>query len=263
MSKREPLETTDYLIDEAARGENENRLLNWDDMPAEHLRVGSHIALAELAAWVQKHARTLNGEQLEQGVRWLKKWKLQDRGWRGIEQLKEGELHFWQVLDALRNSPQQARQQRQGFFKFAFAGAAGMAFVFAAIGAIAMIVQGGVAVGWKIGEVAFAFVLFAIAGKLLRQGINIFKEQDRRYALESIRAAVNVPELIESGLFAYIPTAMLEESKKYDEIAARKAFRKARECLVDALYTDHDGYLDIWQLSEQAQGSVRFATQPD
>lgn len=253
MGKREPLETTDYLIDEAARGEDENRLLNWDDMPAEHLRVGSHIALAELAAWVQKHARSLNGEQLEQGVRWLKKWKLQDKGWRGIEQLKEGELHFWQLLDELRNSPLQARWQRQGLFKLAFAGAVGMAFVFAVIGSIAMIVQGDVAVGWKIGAVAVAFVLFAIAEKLLRQSINIFKEQDRRYALESIRAAVNVTELIESGLFSYIPAAMLEEGKKYDEIAARKALRKERECLADALYTDHDGYLDIWQLSAQAR----------
>ncbi len=261
MDKREALEINDYLIDETVVGRDENKLLDWNsDGPAEHVRAKSHVALAEIAAAIHKNARHLNAEQLEQGVRWLKKWKLQDKGWRRYE-APNGSFAYSFILDKLRVAPEQAKLQRQGFVKLALAGAATLTFLLVAATAIALMFGDRFSLYWRVAAAAVAVGLLAITKKLLRQGIEVFKEQDRRYALQSLREAVNVVDLIEGGLFSYIPGTMLEPGKNYDQLVARKAMRDERERLADVLYTDPDNYLDLWQLGEQAQTPLRFTPQ--
>lgn len=260
MSKRDALEINDYLIDETVVGRDENNLLDWDsEGPAEHVRAMSHVALAEIAAAMHKNARHLSAEQLEQGVRWLKKWKLQDKGWRRYE-APNGSFAYSFILDKLRVAPEQAKLQRQGFVKLTLACMAALTFFLFAAAAIALMFVDGYSWYWRAAAAVVAVGLLAITEKLLRQGIIVFKEQDRRYALHSLREAVNVVDLIEGGLFSYIPGTMLEPGKNYDETIARKAMRNERERLADVLYTDPDDYLDLWQLSEQAQAPFRLAT---
>lgn len=233
---------TDYVIDESFLRTKNNRLLDDEGTGANPaLTQSSEQALAAIAEAVHKHARYLSPEQAELAVKWLKRWKLRNAVPADFNELQARDA-FEEKLKTLRESPEQVRLQaiaaRHGTWSRVWAA------VFAAIVAtmIGMGITGGAgAVAWIVAGVALASSVIASERSLVRALVTA-KEQDRRYALESLRAANKVTELINAGLCSYIP-GVLYEGPSYDEKYAKAQMYKERERLADALYLDPDDYL--------------------
>lgn len=227
----------DYVVDETLTRKTNNELLDPDTgEPNPNLTSPSEQALAEIAAVLHRNTDKLTTKQLEQVAGWAKKLKLRNR----VESRQTRE--FFMVLKRLRESSEQKLLQSRAARKFLFAVLFGAA-------ALALMVGGAIAIwgfdaGWGTRSVLAVFTLLALgfADSSLKEGNLICKEQDRRYAMFSLRAANSVAELNEAGLFAYIPNTQYGEPG-FDEKKAHGLMQKEVERLTDALYTDPELWL--------------------
>jgi hypothetical protein len=237
-----PMQPEDYVIDESFLRTKNNSLLSRDGIGANSdLTDRGEKALAALAEAVHKHARYLSPEQTELAVRWLKRWKLWDAVPADYDEIRASEA-FAATLKALRESPEQVQLQsvaaRHGTWSRLWAA------VFAASLATMVgmgIIGGAGTVAWLATAAALLGSLIASERSLVR-ALVVAKEQDRKYALESLRAATTVRELLNAGLWTYLPG--VGSGIDYDNKHGKSQIFKDRERLADALYLDPDGLLD-------------------
>jgi hypothetical protein len=96
----------------------------------------------------------------------------------------------------------------------------------------------------------FAYCYYYANKKLLVKAIETYKEQDRRYFLESIRTAKGCNELDWSGLFAYYDGQHDGPQSDKDLENTDRQVRQITQNLKDALYNDEDSRYD--NLAENA-----------
>jgi hypothetical protein len=82
----------------------------------------------------------------------------------------------------------------------------------------------------------------------LVRALVVAKEQDRKYALGSLRAATTVRELLNAGLWTYLPGVGLD--LYHNDKSAKSQIFTDRERLADALYLDPDGLLDPYDFRD-------------
>ena len=90
----------------------------------------------------------------------------------------------------------------------------------------------------------FAYCYYYANEKLLVRAIEIYKEQDRRYFLESIRTAKGCNELDWSGFFAYYDGQHDGPQSDKDLKNTSRQVRQITQNLKDALYNDEEGRYD-------------------
>ena len=238
----DPMQPEDYVIDESFLRTKNNSLFSRDGIGANpDLTDRGEMALAALAEAVHKHARYLTPDQAELAVRWLKRWKLRDGVSVDYDETQASEA-FETKLKALRESPEQVQLQsvatRHGTWSRVWAAV----FTASLAAMVGMGIVGGTgAVAWLVAAAALVGSLIASERSLVR-ALVAAKEQDRRYALESLRAATTVRELLNAGLWTYLPGVGF--ALYHDDKRAKSQVFKDRERLADALYLDPDGLLD-------------------
>jgi hypothetical protein len=243
------MEPKDYVLDESFLRTRENHLLD-DEGKAKNpaLTDPAEVALAKIACVVHENARYLSADQAELAVKWLKKWKLRDALAAELNDVRPIDA-FDKRLKALRESPEQVQLQSVANRHATLARVWAAVFVAIVAGMVGMGVTGGFSVAaWAATSVALIGSLIASDRSVVRALVTA-KEQDRKYALESLRAATTVKELINAGLCAYIP-GVLYEGPNYDEKYALSQMYKERERLADALYLDPDACLDPYSFRD-------------
>jgi hypothetical protein len=115
-----------------------------------------------------------------------------------------------------------------------------VAFVVAGV-AVGCALASGIRWHWSVVAFVTAIAVYARGQMRAVEAANAWKEQDRRYLMQSIAAARTVQELSQAGLFARLPGA--EFGPGYDEEKAGAVLRRERERLTDALYHDPDYWL--------------------
>lgn len=231
--------SVDYVVDETLRRKDNNNLLDPDTgVPNPELTSPSEKALAEVAAALHKNLGALSGKQLEQVASWAKRWKLvKSRKQTGTRN------DFFAILDVLKNSAEQKKLQKKTLWKLLFGAMAGAVFAVALLSmAIANWSDNDLGWGWQFGLGVVLFVGYVLTTTFVTDALLIAKEQDRRYALASLRKAQSVVELNEAGLFAYLPKTRLEEVG-FEDKEAMQIIRGEVERLTDALYNDPDDWL--------------------
>lgn len=238
----DPMQPEDYVIDESFLRTKSNSLFSRDGIGANpDLTERGEMALAALAEAVHKHARYLTPDQVELTVRWLKRWKLRDGVSADYDETQASEA-FATKLKALRETPEQVQLQsvatRHGTWSRFWA-----AFFAASLAAMVGmgIVGGAGAVAWLVAAAVLVGSLIASERSLVR-ALVAAKEQDRKYVLESLRAATTVRELLNAGLWTYLPG--VSSHLYHDDKRAKSQIYRDRERLSDALYLDPDGLLD-------------------
>lgn len=233
----------DYVVDETLRRKTNNELIDPDTgEPNPELTHLAECALAEVAAVLHRNTDKLSTAQLEQVAGWAKKLKLRERS--ESRQTRD----FSMVLIQLRESSEQNALQSKSIKKSLMAiffGACGLGLMGCAAVAIWAF-----DVGWATRSVLAVLTLAAFwyADVSLKDGLVIAKEQDRRYAMNSLRAARNVEELNEAGLFAYMPHTRYDEPG-FDEKKAHRLMRAEVERLTDSLYMDPELWLQRYEYS--------------
>lgn len=228
----------DYVADPTFKRRENNQLIDPDTAePNPELTDKSERAMAEIAAVFHRNAPSLTPAQLEQVATWAKRWKLGVAG-----RLVESRPDYWSVLEALRNSVEQKSLQDKAVVKLLKSGffcAVSLALAVVSIYAVWVLDFGW---GWRAALAAPLLTSMWWADSAMREGQSIAKEQDRRYALASLRSAKTVSELNQAGLFTYMPHTAYGEPG-FDERRAMKLIRAEVERLTDALYSDRDGWL--------------------
>ncbi|MCC5612496.1 hypothetical protein LC612_38840 [Nostoc sp. CHAB 5834] len=180
------------------------------------------------------HLKTLPKEQVETLVFYLK--SLQSYSSSSANEL-QNRLAFEEKLDAIRSSYAQTELLSKARWKLLLG-------IFLCLAAAVVAVPGVLELLAGRGATAATWVLPA-GGLLLSAhfllilpAIELFKQQDRRYFLESIRAARSCNELDWAGLFAYNGATMpgAQSEKALDQAAHRTAELTAQ--LRTALYND-------------------------
>ncbi|MBK4736799.1 hypothetical protein [Noviherbaspirillum pedocola] len=220
------------------------RLLYEDtEKPRDDLETRSDIALAELAATVHKNAPGLISSDFELVIGWLKTWKLHDRTFK---RSSPGTKHvdFYNRLEELKNSGEQKDLQKRAYRKTLWSRLWAMLFGVSLAVTCILFFSSDVAWYWKTASLIVTVFLFIFSDILLENGIKLYKEQDRRYILASIREAESVVELSDAGLFGYLPGTSTSD-KSYSEAEAVERMRKERDKLTDALYRDSGEYLSM------------------
>jgi len=238
----DPMQPEDYVIDESFLRTKNNSLFSRDGIgPNPDLTDRGEVALAALADAMHKHARYLTPAQAELAVRWLKRWKLRDAVPADYDEMQASEA-FATKLKALRECPAQVQLQsvatRHGTWSRVWA-AVFAASLSAMVGM--GIVGGAGVVAWLVAAAVLVASLIASERSLVR-ALVAAKEQDRKYALESLRAATTVRELLNAGLWTYLPG--VGSALYHDDKRAKSQIYGDRERLADALYLDPDGLLD-------------------
>jgi hypothetical protein len=232
------MDAGDYLINEMLSRNKNNRLLDYDtDEPNPELTSQSERALAEIAAAIHKNARHLEPEQAEVAVRWLKKWKLTGQ--------PQPQNDIYLKLVQIKASSEQVSLEGRAARKTLMAGLLLVCCVaFLAVGLLLHIAR--VDWYWRVLLLVPIYFLGMKANSRLTEGINLYKEQDRRYLMQSLRAARTPTELNIAGLFAYLPGTTPADGSSYDEKEAMRQLALERERFGDALYNDPDDYLGAW-----------------
>ena len=147
------------------------------------------------------------------------------------------------MLDALKNAPEQTVWMRAAYGKSVGARLTSVGF------AVALAVTLWLIFVWHApwyvtgtGLLASAAVWW-VSDQFAVASITLSKQQDRRYLLQSLRAAETVNELNLAGLFAYLPGTMVSEAG-FSEERCQQIMREERDRLTDALYCDPDLYLE-------------------
>ena len=234
----------DYVLDESGEGEGNIHLLDFKTFgPNPELTAENERALAEIAAVINRNARHLDRRQFEIAITWLKNWKLGYDPTRREGSYRE----FHAILNGARNSAEQREFQRRTAWKL-IVGVVLAALLLLSLGISTVMIYSDDGLNWGgrfVGAVV-GLTLFWFADDFLKKAQMLAKEQDRRYALESLRCAKTVLEVRMAGAFAYIPGVSADEPN-FDEKYATQQMAKAREALTDALYCDPDGYLARWR----------------
>jgi len=237
--RKDAVEVDDYLLDETMPT-GAVRLLDYGGGLAEDLPIHA-VPLAKIAAAIHENARFLSPAQHEQAIRWLKAWKLRDVPIKTNKLVFEHQ--FARRLDAVKTSTAQNRLIAKAHIKSIWSR------VFAALLAIAAVVVVVIygAHSWRWYEAAGAgivlWLFYSLSSKFNTKALQLAKEQDRRYFLDSLREGQTVSELNEAGLFAYVPDTMPEQGKTFSWVKSVLAMRRAQEQLSDALYTDPESFL--------------------
>lgn len=215
-------------------------LLDWDtERPTAETVESADGPLARIAAAIHANASQLAPEDCEQVVRWMKQWKRErspgplppERDW----------VAFDTVLREFRDSPAQRELMRKAArHGMAVDAWTVIAFVVAGVAVVGALAPG---IRWYWSVATFFAAVLVYARSQLRgvEAAKAWKEQDRRYLMQSIGAAHTVQELSHAGLFAYLPGS--EFGGGNDEDTASAALRRERERLTDALYHDPDHWL--------------------
>lgn len=229
----------DFVVDETRKRRENNELLDPETgLPNPGLVTKSEKALAEVAAAINKNIDLLSANQLEQVAGWAKQCKIsKSHGESGSRN------DFYATLDVLRNSAEQKELQARTYWKMFAAWLSGVVFALVLLGmGIANWTNTSLGWGWGFGlgvVLVIAYVLMATFGK---ESLLWAKEQDRKYALASLRKARTVYELNEAGLFAYLRNTQFGEPGFEDKLAMQN-IRAEVARLTDALYNDPEGWL--------------------
>ena len=248
MDLRDELSATDYVIDETYQREGENQLLNdKGDGPNLNLTNRREAALAALAAAIHVNARHLGPEQIEQAIGWLKTWKLQHVPLsRPDGNSGQG---FYEVLEKLKTNAEQTDLQKRARKHIHLAYLTGLGLALSAAVTLAMFFIGSVAwYFWVVATVVNWYFYIKTDMSILAAAL-LYKEQDRKYGFASIRQAETVVELLEAGIFAYIPGTAYEVGQEFNDTQARRWMKAERDRLTDALYRDPNGYLSARALA--------------
>lgn len=231
----------DYVLDETVRHYGNNCLLADDGQPNPDLTACGERALAQIASAVHRNARYLSPAQAELAVKWLKKWKLRDSVRADFDSMEAGSA-FWQKLETLKVSPEQVRLQSVASRHSLIARVWGVVFAILLALTVGLLVSGS-GWAWSIVAAAAAVGSAMASERSVVRALVAAKEQDRKYSLESIRAASTISDLLNAGLCAYMP-GVLYGDPNYSERTAKVQSTIERERLADALYLDPDGYFD-------------------
>lgn len=229
----------DYVVDETLTRKENNDLLDLDTgLPNPGLTSRSEIALAAVAASLHEHQDTLSEDQLEQIAGWAKRWKISRSRRQGGSR-----NDFFAVLDVLQKSDEQEALVKTTYWKLLASWVSGLVFAIALL-ALAIGNWGDVDIGWgwQAGLGIMLFIAYICTSGFLTDALLLAKEQDRRYALTSLRKASTVYELNQAGLFTYLPNTSHSEPGFDDRIAMR-VIRDEVERLTDALYNDPECWL--------------------
>lgn len=242
-----PMQPCDYVIDETYRRQVNNNLLNVDGSVNSELSSPDELALAAIANAVHTQALQLTPAQTELAVKWLKTWKLKDSSSLDSNEIRTTEA-FSDKLNELKNTPEQLRLQRTA------AGYATKSRIWGVAFAVMLALLAGLAVSgagwvWCLFAAAIAIGTLVASERSLVRALMAAKDQDRRYLMQSFRAANTVTELLNAGICAYIP-GVLHTGPNYDEQVAKAAMADECERLTDALYRDPEGHLDPYSFRD-------------
>jgi hypothetical protein len=205
-------------------------LLTLEGVPQDDLSKDSVAALAALAAAVNSNAHRLSPEQLEQAVRWLKRWKAAKQDMPP----RQGDEFSLLVKRNRELSEQVALQSRA----YRLSWVSRLAF-------LAAVVVGLTSVGTFLGEASpWAWISLGLLAVLALvasdaayvKSTKASKEQEQRNLWKSVRLARSVGELNTAGLFAYLPGTTWGVGERFDDRVSKHAQKAEAERLSDALY---------------------------
>lgn len=248
------MDSWEYVVDESRKRDRQtNILLDYEGYsdkvivnPA--LTDPSEQALASIALAIHLNGSKLNPEHAEKAVTWLKRAKRQKLEFKRTGGTR-GDYDFAQTLNSLRNNVEQVGLQKRAYRHTIWARLWALVCGLSVAVTLGLFAVDNVAWwAWAIAVIA-NLTFFGISDVYAGKALDVSKEQERRYFLQSVREAERLSELLDTGLFSYLPFGYAP-GQPYNAYKATVSLAKAHEALSDALYFDDNGLLDSASLHE-------------